>query len=62
MIELLVPSSRGGVDAPSKTLDGAARVVRNDGPPRLRGSKVAARFFLDRAATPPLEEGTRQDP
>ena len=60
---LLFPSSRGGVDATSlkyrrrHPLIGADGVVRNISDHLVCASKVASQLFLDRAATPPLEEG-----
>ena len=62
--EHAVPSSRGGVDAPSnkyrrrhrlKGADGVVKTFLTTPSARSQGGSAA---FLDRAATPPLEEGT----
>src|SRR4051812_14716415 len=59
----LLPSSRGGVDATPKKYRrrhpwiGADGVVRNLSDHPVCASMVATQLFLDRAATPPLEEG-----
>ena len=64
MKEQVVPSSRGGVDAPSnkycrrhplKGADGVVKRFQTTPSARSQGGSAA---FLDRAATPPLEEGT----
>src|SRR5437762_8167469 len=65
---LLFPSSRGGVDATSikyrrrHPLIGADGVVRNISDHPVCASKVASQLFLDRAASPPLEEGNSSIP